>query len=1601
MFVYKKLKASDANRTPFEAHKNYPITANNTSSLGINFFSARFSSESKDNYSLNDINETKKYFQLDKLYYNKDFGNNIGGLEYEDQETRLYKELNIISIPQGIFGSSIQKGTLNLFGTYVDDSKGNLYNSSIPLTDYPTDKERTFYLAPVKGFKSNDLGKNYTTGYNLVNAPSRLESITHDDSLYLNNVEYVSSSITHLPELNCTGINLETGYVRVPHNNNIDFSKDQDFTISFYYKTPSTLSGTKYLVAKSYSKTEINSPENGRTNTTGSLQPTEVDSGLSHPYEIYLTDNKVNFSRADQNTISIVTSSFTLSTDTLTHLSFVKTGSELQIYYTGSKLDSGSDNTTLTKTKANLYIGNQGGSRSRYPSSGGTISQLMVFNKALNSTQISNISSSITGLPYIGNVFYENGLITITSPKHTNTLINVNDTLNSEVIIGPTYGTINDFDIRQLATTGDTIFTSSFRAYDFSLEEDNVFSDTLYNTIDFQNTGSLGSFISSSNHTGDPVVGEYSLFQAQSPIERDESFEVVAYRTFTQHVGGVYHNPNTISILGDTISTYLHPSSSTGGFNPIDSTNIEAKTTVWAVNASESSTLVNTNIKASASQFLIDESFPTSDSSISDTEFFYDQNTANSGALYINNYAIDGLVLTGSLNNMPNYLGFIKNTVGVSGINADGDTRIGIPIDGTSGGGNGFINFRDGGYTLLNANADIQIVDVPEGSNASLSFKMTPKFTNSDSGTFKQVTYKIRSGSVVIASDSATIPFATTPLSVTPLTVTRFISASDEYDMTIDMGGDPSLEMTEATLEVTSQFPEEGKLNKVALINNSIVLDDRDNDRTKKYTVQIDEIHTSASNQATGPNFNSITEGTLKITLERVFQGTATSITSSLYGPATVSGSFFKFIDLDNIDGNGTINTHLSYLRTKIELIDTSSENTLQAFGPDEGFYIKNFRVKEISGSTTVQTSANLGSSTSFITNEPVSYMNTLGPVSEYTNSTFNITSVTSPTQIVSQFPLLTIDATGSLVEIGATGSAPATNTQISASYETTASQGGVYVMSGLQFSHNFTSAFPRIRIYSGSTLVTSSFGNVSLYNVNNATGTLIATNGGGNSNRENDLPQGNSVDLGYMSAGAPLKIELDVVESNGTTLKPTPSDESASFSGLGVYYITSSTRIEDTANAEPNWSTSYNSIQINSPHTTFPFTIGAITSSGVIVGGDNVVAATLSSPLFITASAPSTQSNTFNDTPFLVEKTYNLEANSRYMLSQSFNYNFTGGNKLAYRISRTEDEPTPSNIFDHNYTFINSFISPTENSWITASFTIDTTTGGEYKSQFILYNIVPSYADNATTGDFLKLASASLEEYKPSNSIVRTGGQLFDSSSLVKIKLKVSDNTPPFNVGNANPQTYASTSIEENPPSTDEFTVQNPSLIQLNSPILVIDGGEITGSGDNEYNYYKYTSSLNVISGFDSDMAGGVLSNLGDYTNVFNINTANSNTMSVDNEVLLLENTTASVNYITSNNIDDFNLNFKNSHLIFEHEYQCTVSEDEYNFTLNPTVRQTKNTEESELANFATGSNFKPYVTTVGLYNEAGELLVVGKLGQPIKMSDETDTTFVVRYDT
>jgi hypothetical protein len=98
--------------------------------------------------------------------------------------------------------------------------------------------------------------------------------------------------------------------------------------------------------------------------------------------------------------------------------------------------------------------------------------------------------------------------------------------------------------------------------------------------------------------------------------------------------------------------------------------------------------------------------------------------------------------------------------------------------------------------------------------------------------------------------------------------------------------------------------------------------------------------------------------------------------------------------------------------------------------------------------------------------------------------------------------------------------------------------------------------------------------------------------------------------------------------------------------------------------------------------------------------------------------------------------------------------------------------------------------------------------------------------------------------------------------------------------------------------------------------------------------------------------------------------------------------------------NINGFNLSFTNEHTVYENYITAHIKENEFNLTYNPTLRQTGSNAYSQIQDFATGSIFHPYASTIGFYNDDNELLMVAKFGQPVPISIETDMTFLIRYD-
>jgi hypothetical protein len=96
---------------------------------------------------------------------------------------------------------------------------------------------------------------------------------------------------------------------------------------------------------------------------------------------------------------------------------------------------------------------------------------------------------------------------------------------------------------------------------------------------------------------------------------------------------------------------------------------------------------------------------------------------------------------------------------------------------------------------------------------------------------------------------------------------------------------------------------------------------------------------------------------------------------------------------------------------------------------------------------------------------------------------------------------------------------------------------------------------------------------------------------------------------------------------------------------------------------------------------------------------------------------------------------------------------------------------------------------------------------------------------------------------------------------------------------------------------------------------------------------------------------------------------------------------------------LGNFTLSFKNEHILQENEVRCLVNESDFNLSYNPTI-VTGSYIGGIVRDFATGSDFNPYATQIGLYNDNNELLAVAKFSKPILISPDTDMTFVVKYD-
>jgi hypothetical protein len=466
--VYKKFTPQDYSIIPFNAHKQYNFTSASAALNQVTYFNTQWDSAPISSYNSGSV----KYNQIDHLFYRnfKKINNVSSGDKYIGQDDInylkhkrvLYKTANILSIPTGLYGYEIRPTSLYISSSthqLIDDGYGNLIELETDVSNYETDiRSNLLNIGPIKGFKRYDL--NVYEGYgvdgdnqyfyedgtlredffyldgrqrvNRISSYSTPEGDEYDDSYFFNLLKYKKVNFSEqtlmggsFPCIDFTNTN--SGSLIIEHKRDFNFNKGDDFTITLWANVSQSSTETSYLISKSTIKTglpPIMSISLNSSSVAPYPTPYRIPSEPQFPFEIYTTGNTLYFSRSDGTIITTISSSF--STGSIEHITCRVLSEQMEIFIKGMASGTSESDNTITQTQntANIYIGTKG-ETSNFLS--GSISQVNIFNKALSNTQIINHYSSSNGSPYVGNVFYQNGFITITHPKYIGVLDNTGD----------------------------------------------------------------------------------------------------------------------------------------------------------------------------------------------------------------------------------------------------------------------------------------------------------------------------------------------------------------------------------------------------------------------------------------------------------------------------------------------------------------------------------------------------------------------------------------------------------------------------------------------------------------------------------------------------------------------------------------------------------------------------------------------------------------------------------------------------------------------------------------------------------------------------------------------------------------------------------------------------------------------------------------------------------------------------------------------------------------------------------------------------------------------------------------------------------------------
>jgi hypothetical protein len=108
---------------------------------------------------------------------------------------------------------------------------------------------------------------------------------------------------------------------------------------------------------------------------------------------------------------------------------------------------------------------------------------------------------------------------------------------------------------------------------------------------------------------------------------------------------------------------------------------------------------------------------------------------------------------------------------------------------------------------------------------------------------------------------------------------------------------------------------------------------------------------------------------------------------------------------------------------------------------------------------------------------------------------------------------------------------------------------------------------------------------------------------------------------------------------------------------------------------------------------------------------------------------------------------------------------------------------------------------------------------------------------------------------------------------------------------------------------------------------------------------------------------------------------------------------TITSPNYIYHNILETpYLITYKSTVTRYEYSTLIRIKGSEFNASSNNSLVDASG--KKMISDISQSDNFSPYITTIGLYDTTGNLVMIGKLGQPIKKRSDVDLNILMRLD-